>query len=195
MNFVTIDFETSTSQRDSPCEVGLTFVEDGYITDTKSWLIKPYYDVFNPFNVRIHGITENDVADAPTFKQLWPELRQLLDRNLLIAHNAAFDMSVLRATLIRYNINFPALEYACSCNFSKTVWPGLPTYNLKTLCDMNGITFKHHRAGSDSLATAELALKAFQLAGVLTKADFPSKLNYNIGQIFPEGNYRPFKKV
>jgi len=195
MNFVTIDFETATSQRDSPCEIGLTFVEEGSIIETKSWLIKPWYEEFNPFNVRIHGITSEEVKDAPTFKQLWPELNTLLDGNFLIAHNAAFDMSVLRATLIRYNISFPTLEYACSCNFSKSVWPGLPSYNLKSLCDMNGITFKHHRAGSDSMATAELSLKAFALAEVVTKNDFPLKLSNNIGRLFAEGHYSPSSKL
>lgn len=41
MDFITIDFETATSQRDSPCEIGLTFFESGQIIETKSWLIKP----------------------------------------------------------------------------------------------------------------------------------------------------------
>jgi DNA polymerase III subunit epsilon len=40
MDFITLDFETATSQRDSPCEIGLTFVSGGQIVETKSWLIK-----------------------------------------------------------------------------------------------------------------------------------------------------------
>ena len=42
MNFITIDFETATSDRNSPCEIGLTIVKDLEIKSTKSWLIKPY---------------------------------------------------------------------------------------------------------------------------------------------------------
>ena len=56
MDFVTIDFETATAQRDSPCEIGLTFVENFRIVDSKSWLIKPLYEEFNSFNISIHGI-------------------------------------------------------------------------------------------------------------------------------------------
>jgi len=41
MEFITIDFETTTADRDSPCKIGLTFVKDKEIIDTKSWLIKP----------------------------------------------------------------------------------------------------------------------------------------------------------
>jgi DNA polymerase-3 subunit epsilon len=39
MDFITIDFETATADRDSPCEIGLTFVKDRQIIETKSWLI------------------------------------------------------------------------------------------------------------------------------------------------------------
>ena len=41
MDFITIDFETATTDRDSPCEIGLTFVEKNEIKDVESWLIKP----------------------------------------------------------------------------------------------------------------------------------------------------------
>jgi DNA polymerase-3 subunit epsilon len=62
MDFITIDFETATPDRDSPCEIGLTFVEKNEIKDVKSWLIKPsYYPYFDNFNMSIHGITPNDV--------------------------------------------------------------------------------------------------------------------------------------
>lgn len=40
MNFITVDFETAASERDSPCEISLTFVKDRKIVEIKSWLIK-----------------------------------------------------------------------------------------------------------------------------------------------------------
>ncbi|MCK6691279.1 MAG: DNA polymerase III subunit epsilon, partial [Thermoanaerobaculia bacterium] len=67
LDFVTIDFETANEFRDSPCEIGLTFVANSKIQETKSWLIKPKYDWFNPFNIYIHGISESDVKKSPTF--------------------------------------------------------------------------------------------------------------------------------
>lgn len=39
MNFITIDFETATAERENPFEIGLTFVQDSKVMDTKSWLI------------------------------------------------------------------------------------------------------------------------------------------------------------
>ncbi len=190
MDFITIDFETATAQRDSPCELGLTFVKDRQIVETKSWLIKPMYDDFDYFNVLIHGIRPEDVADKPEFDVLWDEIKPLIENQFLIAHNAGFDMSVLRRTLEAYQLPFPSLQYSCSYIFSKKVWQGLPAYDLKTLCNANGIVFKHHRAGADSRATAELALKAFDKAEVYSVDDFPEKLRTPVGQLF-EGGYRP----
>lgn len=190
MDFITIDFETANSQRNSPCEIGLTFVHDGQITETKSWLIKPMYNKFDYFNISIHGIRPEHVADKPEFNELWTEIKPLIENKFLIAHNAGFDISVLRSTLETYQLQFPTLNYSCSYIFSKKVWQGLPAYDLKTLCKINNIDFIHHRAGADSKATAELTLKAFEVAGVSSFDDFPNKLKTSIGQLF-EGGYKP----
>jgi DNA polymerase III subunit epsilon len=190
MDFVTIDFETATSARNSPCEIGLTFVENNKIVETKSWLIKPIYPVFDSFNVYIHGITEDDVADQPEFDELWQEIKPLIDNRFLIAHNAGFDLSVLRHTLQTYSLPFPELEYSCSYIFSKKVWQGLPGYDLKSLCRHLDIPLNHHRAAPDSLATAELSIKAFEKAEVASKEEFPTKLRTIVGKLF-DGGYKP----
>lgn len=191
MDFITIDFETATSSRDSPCEIGLTFVKGNEIKEVKSWLIKPsYYPYFDSFNMSIHGITPNDVKDAPEFGDLWSDVKPLIEGQFLIAHNAGFDMSVLRRTLEFYQIPFPELQYSCSYIFSKKVWEGLPAYDLKTLCRLNEIPLIHHRAANDSEATAKLSIKAFETAEVETIDDFPIKLRTTVGSLF-DGGYRP----
>jgi DNA polymerase-3 subunit epsilon len=191
MDFITIDFETATAERDSPCEIGLTFVENFRIVDTKSWLIKPtYYPEFDYYNTMIHGIEPEDVANEPEFDVIWKEIKPLIENKFLIAHNAGFDFSVLRRTLDTYDLEYPTLEYSCSYIFSKKVWEGLPAYDLKTLCLFNNIDFKHHRAAADSRATAELAIKAFLLTGVTSKEDFPEKLRTIVGRLF-SGGFKP----
>lgn len=190
MDFVTIDFETATSDKDSPCEIGLTFVENNQIIDTKSWLIKPMYGEFDYFNMLIHGIRPEHVADKPEFNQLWVEIKPLIENKFLIAHNAGFDFSVLRKTLEAYDLAFPNLNYSCSYIFSKKVWQGLPAYDLKTLCKVNQIPLTHHRAAADSKATAELALKAFTIAEVTCIEDFPEKLKTTVGQLYG-GGFKP----
>ncbi len=190
MNFITIDFETATAQRNTPCEIGLTFVENFKIIKSKSWLIKPIDNRFDDFNIQIHGITPDDVMDKPGFDEVWKEVQPLIENQFLIAHNAGYDFSVLRKTLETYNLQFPNLNYSCSYIFSKKIWKDLPSYDLKTLCNYNDIKFKHHRAESDSYATAQLVIKAFKKAGIETKEDLSEKLNVNIGSLFIDG-YKP----
>ncbi len=95
MDFIALDFETATSQRDSPCEIGLTFVQGGQIVETKSWLIKPLYNEFDYFNILIHGIRPEHLADKPEFNELWTEIKPLIENKFLIAHNADFKSAVL----------------------------------------------------------------------------------------------------
>ncbi len=191
MDFITIDFETATVDRNSPCEIGLTFVKNNQIKEVKSWLIKPEcYPDFDGFNISIHGITPKDVMNSPEFDELWQELHPIISGKFLIAHNAGFDMSVLRKTLETYDLPFPDLQYSCSYIFSKKVWEGLPAYDLKTLCRVNEIPLVHHRAGPDSEATAKLAIKAFEIAEIQSIDDFPDKLGTIVGRLYNSG-YKP----
>lgn len=130
MTFTAIDFETAHA--DFPCEIGLSHVENGRMTESKSWLIKPVcFPYMNPWNVRVQGITSKNVAKAHTFEQLWPELKPWLDNSVLVAHNAAFDMKVLRSVLNYYDLAMPWIEYFCSVSLSRKVWKELPSHSLK----------------------------------------------------------------
>ena len=120
MNFTAIDFETAHAE--FPCEIGLTRVENGIIINTKSWLIKPAcFPYMNYWNQKVHGISSSDLASSPTFEDLWSELKPWFEDNYLVAHNAAFDMRVLRAALNYYDLAVPYSEYF-SCRTRK---PGL----------------------------------------------------------------------
>ncbi|MHA6247948.1 3'-5' exonuclease [Pontibacter sp. CAU 1760] len=184
MDFIALDFETATPQRDSPCEIGVTVVRNRQLIETRSWLIKPlYYPHFNSFNIAVHGIRPSDVQHEPDFRELWPELQPYLENQLLIAHNASFDMSVLRKTLATYHIPLPSARYACSLKFSKNIWKGVPRYDLKSLCNLHRINFHHHRAASDAHACASLSLKAFELTGTTSEADFAARLGCKISAL------------
>jgi len=189
MNFITIDFETATSDRNSPCEIGLTIVKDLEIQSTKSWLIKPFgYPIFNYFNIMTHGIKPIDVANEPEFDKIWEEVKPIIENKFLFAHNARFDFDVLQKTLDTYDLAYPTLDYSCSYILSKLVWTGLPSYGLKALCNYNQIDFNHHRAGDDSRATSQLILKAFQAAGISSLDEISEKYKITIGKLFNGGS-------
>ncbi|HRH37388.1 MAG TPA: 3'-5' exonuclease, partial [Flavobacteriales bacterium] len=161
MDFLALDFETATPQPDSPCELGIAIVRGGVVREVRNWLIKPkQWPYFSPWNVAVHGIRPGDVASAPNWKGIWDEVRDLLEGSTVVAHNAAFDMGVLRATLASEALAHPSFDYFCSVTMSKLVWPGHASYGLKAVCDRQGIALRHHRAGNDAHATAEVVLRA-----------------------------------
>lgn len=190
MDFVTLDFETANSSPESPCEIGLTFVEDGKVRGTYAKLIRPPGNRYDYWNTKVHGIKPHETAYQPAFDEIWKEVAPLVADKFMIAHNASFDFSVLRKTLRFYGQDVPSLLYACSVQLSKKVWQGLPKYNLKALCDHHGIPLNHHRAEADSLATAQLCIRAFQDGGIESVEDIRAKLGTHIWQMQAEANVR-----
>jgi DNA polymerase-3 subunit epsilon len=162
MNFTAIDFETANAL--DPCEIGLTKVENGKIVETKSWLIKPAcFPYMNRYHEMVHGISSNDLQREPHFEHIWGEIKPFIEDELIVAHNAGFDMNVLRFILAYYDLAIPCIEYFCSVSLSRKVWKNLPNkYSLGALCDEFNIRFNHHRAGDDARACAQIVLKAIE---------------------------------
>ena len=165
MEWVAIDFETSNERRDSACALGLAVVRNGAVTKTEAWLIRPPEMRFDWRCTRVHGIRARDVADAPEFPDVWLEVSDLLEDGRLLAHNASFDMAVLRAMLAAYGLGTPDVRYACTLAMSRRAWPDLPRHRLDTMCEHCGIELVHHDAASDARACASLALRAAEQVG------------------------------
>ena len=163
----------------------------------RNWLIKPMsWPYFSPWNVAVHGIRPEDVADAPSFDDVWEgEVRSLMQEATVVAHNASFDMGVLRSTLGSYRIGHPLFQYFCSVSLAKRIWPHMPKFDLKTLCTRNGIPLVHHRAGNDAEATARLVIRAGEQLGVARIEDLLLRAGLNAGAFYPGGHRTPGGKV
>jgi len=194
MNFVSIDFETANFKRSSVCSVGLAVVENGKIVETIHKLIKPNPNYFESINKRIHGITEDDVKKAPTFKELYPELLPYLENKEIVAHNASFDISALRNVIESYNLNFPNLNYYCSMILSKKLLNDVPNYQLPTILSYLDINFhNHHNAEADAIGSAMIILKLIEKAGVRYLGELVEATDTYNGELRSYNNsYRPF---
>lgn len=156
--YIAFDVETPNSANDRMSAIGLVVLEGNRIVEEFSTLINPEV-YFNRFNIQLTGISPEAVADAPTFPDVWPRLRRILDGGILIAHNAPFDMSVLAKCLDAYGICWREFAvYACTCQMGWRCFPDLPNHRLNTLCEHLKIELDHHQAGSDSRACAQLLL-------------------------------------
>lgn len=167
LNFTAIDFETANGSPASPCAVGLVKVVDGKIVDSWATFMQPPYpnDWFHQGNIQVHGIRPSDVTDSPTALEAFPLMLDWIDGDVLIAHNAPFDMGVLRSTLQLLELPVPQLEYACSLSIARKTY-NLESYRLNAVAYAVGHEeFNHHDALADSDACARIILHAAKRHG------------------------------
>jgi len=166
INFVAIDFETGKYSRESACSVGLVKYRNGKATDTFYSLIQPPMLYIRPDFTEIHGLTIEDVKDAPLFAELWDStIKPFIGRLPLAAHNAAFDMSVLRSVLEWYDLAIPALHYFCTRSLARSTWPGQEFYALSSLADNFGIVYNSHNALEDAMTCGKLVQMSAEVFG------------------------------
>ncbi len=191
--FIAIDFETANHQRSSACQLGVSVFEDNKIVAEYQSLLRPYPYYFLSTHVRVHGIEAADVIDAPSFEEYWQEISHLFTSDaLVVAHNASFDMSVLRACFDTYGIAYPSLKYGCSYLTAKNLVRGLPSYSLSKICARYGITFQHHDALEDARACGLLSVELLKFKNVSSWDELIENEGYEVGKLFPEG-YTPFR--
>jgi DNA polymerase-3 subunit epsilon len=149
-SFTAIDFETAQGKRSSICSVGLVRIENGVVKKTMNKLVCPPDNYYFYRNTEIHGIAPEHTCNAPTFAEVWNELKPFIQNQTVVAHNGAFDFSCLSKTLDHYRIEQP--HYSKQCTYK------IYGKNLKSLCQEHAIALNHHYALSDAMACAALYL-------------------------------------
>ena len=162
IDFTAIDFETANGSPASPCAVGLVRVRDGKIADNLAFLIQPPvpHDWFHAGNIKVHGIRPSDVDGAATAAEAIALMLAFIGTDTLIAHNASFDMGVLRSTAAHIGVDLPQIRYACSLAISRKTY-NLESYRLNAVAYAIGHEeFDHHDALADSDACARIIIHA-----------------------------------
>lgn len=161
-NFVAIDFETATGSRNSACAIAIITVENELIVDEYYTLIKPPGNYYWQQNIAVHGITPHDTINAPTFEDIYCEVKKRMKGKQVVAHNEAFDRGVLKNSMAFYDIAFADLQidepWHCTVKIYRS--KGFSPANLNSCCERMNIALKHHEALSDARACATLYLLA-----------------------------------
>jgi len=114
MRALAIDFETANEDHASPCAIGLAWISGESIVRREYRLIKPKELRFGFHQQRVHGLRAEDVANAEEFPDVIREFLPDIQGNVLLAHNAAFDVDVLCATMSSYEMRVPKFSYLCT---------------------------------------------------------------------------------
>jgi DNA polymerase-3 subunit epsilon len=162
LDFTAIDFETANGSPASACSVGLVKVRDGQVVDRIGWFIQPPlgHDQFVEWNTRIHGITAEMVVDAPSWVGQFRDLQDYIETDTLVAHNAGFDLGVMKSACLATGLSMPTYSYMCSLQVARTTYH-LDSYRLPVVAMAAGFEdFPHHDAVADAEACAAIMIHA-----------------------------------
>jgi len=150
---VFLDLETTgaSADRDRITEIGLIEVAGSQLVQEWSALVDPGR-VIPPAVVSLTGITDQMVAQAPTFADIGAELLERLEGRLLVAHNARFDYAFLRAEFRRMGIRYRS-RVLCTVRLSRALFPEHRHHNLDSVIERFALSCSaRHRALGDAQA-------------------------------------------
>lgn len=178
-----MDFETANGFRGSACSVGLIKVRSGKIVERDYWVMRPPagFDHFEARNVQIHGIRPQDVEGAPRFGDTYPRLQAFVGNDILVAHNAAFDVGVILAGMQASGVSSGPIDYACTVKVARRTYE-LASYSLPFAAAAAGYELtSHHDALADAEACAHIAMDAAQRHGASSIPDLLGAVGLGLG--------------
>jgi DNA polymerase-3 subunit epsilon len=160
MRFLALDIETANANYSSICQIGIAEFENGKVINKWSTLINPE-SYFDPINISIHGITESDVINSPTFDKIYTELINRLE-NKVTVHHMPFDRVALNRTCEEYNLPPINTKWLDSAKIARRTWEqfAYKGYGLKNIADFLGIKFEHHDALQDAMTAGLIVAEA-----------------------------------
>ena len=173
--FIVFDLETTglSSRKNEIIEFGAAKVHNFQIIETFNSFVKPKEKI--PMHItELTGITNDMVANSDPIEIVLPKFLAFCGDNILVAHNAKFDISFLErachATLI--SKDFSVID---TLSLARSTIPDISRHNLKSLTRYYKINLEnHHRAIDDAMATAKIfihLIKTCEEKGAITAND------------------------
>ena len=162
MNNDIVVFDLETTGTDAlKCEIveiGAVKISKGKIVETFETLVKPSCHIPEE-TTKIHGITDEMVANSPSIKQVLPDFYKFCYDCTIIAYNIDFDYKFISVWGKKQGIIFNNKQKDALLLVRLYV-PGLKNFKLTTVCKKMGISLENaHRAVHDAMATAEVVIK------------------------------------
>ncbi len=162
--FVVVDIETTglSPNNDEIIEIGAVKVNNFKVVEKFDTFVKPLKPI--PYNItKLTGISNDMVQDAPSSDTAIKMFKEFAADDILVAHNAGFDISFLRKSAKKCRLGLTEVIID-TLVLSRLLLPGLKNYKLDTITKhLNIVLENHHRASDDAEATAYILIKCLQL--------------------------------
>jgi len=181
---IVLDVETTGLDytKEKMVEFAAVRMENGKIKAEYQTLINPEQHI-RKSSIAIHGITEDDVKDAPTEAEVMPKILEFIGDYPIVAHNAIFDYSFINEASKRTTgkeITNPVID---SQMMYKEVYPDVESCGLESMMNKFDVEYsERHRAMADTVGLAKCFPKLKKLYG--KKYDWQLKQIDNVEYLF-----------
>ena len=155
--FTVFDIETTglSALNNHITEIGAVKVRGGEVLEVFNTFVNPGEHI--PENItELTGISDDMVKDAPDEKSAVSEFLKFAGDNIIIAHNANFDVGFIGRVASDNGLDF-GNAYLDTVALSRYVNPELKNHKLDTLAEYFGLgDFNHHRACDDAEMLARI---------------------------------------
>lgn len=165
-SYVVFDLETTgfSPKHNRIIEIGAIKIVEGQVVDTFSEFVNP--EVMIPFNIeKLTGINDRMVADANKIEEVLPRFLDFCAGSVMVAHNADFDMSFIKANADRQKL---PCDYTIvdTVALARILMPKLGNFKLNNVAKHLKISLlNHHRAVDDATATGDIFMKFIEMLG------------------------------
>lgn len=182
--YIIFDLETTglSAATERIIEIGAVKVENGEILESFDLFVDPEKAI-TPEITRLTSITNEMVAGAPKEAEALEQFFRFCDGcDILVAHNADFDMGFLRAAIRRCGREEDPVQID-TLVMARAMYPELKKHKLDTIAERLGVTQKHHhRADDDARVLAEIFLKMVQKLVEDAEITKVMDINHSMGQ-------------
>jgi DNA polymerase-3 subunit epsilon len=133
-------------------DLGILRIEHGQLVQTYQQLVNPGAAI-PAFITNLTGITNDQLADAPSFADIAWEVEDLLADCVFVAHNARFDYAFIKEEFRRVGTRYAPKTF-CTVKLSRALYPQHRHHNLDSVISRFQIAVTdRHRAFGDAQAT------------------------------------------
>lgn len=185
-NFTIVDVETTGGSPffNRVIEIGLLRIEKGEVVESYQTLVNPQMPI-PEFITKMTGITDEEVAFAPTFEELAEDILVKFEDAIFVAHNAQFDYSFFKEEFRRAGYQF-SVPHLCTVKLSRTLFPDFKHHNLSAIIERYEFECEaRHRAYDDAKVLWDF-LQYLRLNTQSEELQKALKKNLRTPRIFPK---------